>query len=253
MAQQYRCITAGPLVVECIYPSVGTRDSDGVRAGKRRVSSEAQQRMNLIYAYQRLEMELAANFVRGDIVATLTYDDEHLPSDRATVIRDLQRTVRALRPVWAAAGAELRYIYRVEHVHGEGRWHIHLVCNATGDDYGALQAAWGRGHVEAHPFRVDRDQNYETLARYLCKEKRDRLGHRLWSCSRNLRKPVRDSRRVGNDQELTPPPGVTVLMDTGDVRTAYGRYRYIKYLVGGWASASGRPRTRRRRRPRRIS
>lgn len=98
-----------------------------------------------------------------------------------------------------------------------------------------------------HPFRVDREKNFETLARYFCKEQRDMVGQRLWSCSRNLKKPEPDSRRVGNDEELTVPEGATVLMDTGDVRTAYGHYRFVKYLAKGWTTGSA-PRARRKRR-----
>ena len=75
MAKFKKIIVAGPLVVECVYPAPNPRDSLGVRQGKKALSSEAQRRMNLKYAYQKLELEIAANFGTRDIYATLTYDD----------------------------------------------------------------------------------------------------------------------------------------------------------------------------------
>lgn len=246
MAKMLKTIVAGPLVLQTIYPVISVKDPEGVRAGKRNLSSEAQVRMNLKYSYRKLELEMAANFKKGDIVATLTYDADHLPRSRREAMRRAQRFWRKLRAK-RGISVELRYIYVTEHKHGDGRWHHHALINSTGDDYAAILSSWGYGAVDMHPFRVDRDKNFETLARYFCKEQRDLVGQRLWSCSRNLKKPEQDSRRVGNDEGLTVPEGATVLMDTGDVRTAYGHYRFIKYLAKGWTTGSA-PKSRRKRR-----
>lgn len=248
MAKMLKTIVAGPLVMQTIYPVISVKDPDSVRAGKRNLSSEAQVRMNLKYSYQKLELEMAANFVRGDIVLTLTYDDDHLPRSRREAMRRAQRFWRKLR-VKRGTAVELRYIYVTEHKHGDGRWHHHSLVNSTGDDYNTIVALWRYGAVEMHPLRIDREKNFETLARYFCKEARDIVGQRLWSCSRNLRKPETDSQRVGNDEELVVPEGATVLMDTGDVRTAYGHYRFVKYLARGWTEPTA-PRARRRRKHR---
>ena len=246
MAKFKKIIVAGPLVVETVYPAPNPRDSVGVRAGKKALSSEAQRRMNLKYAYQRLELEIAANFGERDLYATLTYDDAHLPSSRKKAnarIADFWKRLRAAR---LAKGEELRYIYVTEHKHGDGRWHHHILLNATGDDYTLIRKLWGQGGVDFKQLRIDRDKNYETLARYLCKEQRDKVGARLWSGSLNRRKPEKECFRVPNDTPLTPPKNATVLTDTGDVITAYGHFRYIKYLAGGWMDA-GKPRAKRRR------
>lgn len=252
MAQMLKTIVAGPLVVQTIYPIVNPSDSDGVRAGKHRVSSEAQKRMNLKYSYQRLELEIAANFVIGDLVVTQTYDNDHLPRSRREAQRKEQAFWRKLGQKRKLRGAELKYIYVTESKHDAGRFHHHSIINATGDDYGEIVRAWRWGFVEIHPFRVDRDKNYETLARYFCKELREKVGQRLWSGSRNLRKPERDTVRVDNGRELLPPDSATVLDDTGEVRTAYGRYRYIKYLAAGWDGQPRQKAKRRRRKPKRA-
>lgn len=247
MAKFKKIIVAGPLVVETVYPAPNPRDSIGVRQGKKRLSSEAQQRMNLKYAYQKLELEIAANFGVNDLYATFTYDDEHLPANRKEANAKMAAFWKRLRAARKANEQELRYIYVTEHKHGDGRWHHHVLINATGDDFAQIRELWGQGGIEFIKIRIDRDKNYETLARYLCKELRDKVGQRLWSGSRNLHKPEKECFRVPNDTPLTPPSNATVLDDTGDVTTAYGHFRYIKYLAGGWDTAA-KPRAKRRRR-----
>ena len=247
MAKFKRIIVAGPLVVEAVYPAPNPRDSVGVRQGKKALSSEAQQRMNLKYAYQKLELEIAANFGVGDLYATFTYDDEHLPGSRKEAAARVSMFMRKLRAARKAKGQELRYIYVTEHKHGDGRWHHHILINATGEDYKEIRDLWGQGGIEFIKIRIDRDKNYETLARYLCKEQRDKVGQRLWSGSRNLRKPERECFRVPNDTPLTPPANALVFTDSGDVTTAYGHFRYIKYLAAG-AAAAPKPKAKRRRR-----
>lgn len=251
MAKFKKTIVAGPLVIETVYPAPNPRDSVGVRAGKKTLSSEAQQRMNLKYAYQKLELEIAANFGVKDLWVTLTYDDEHLPKCRKEANAKLAGFWKRLRAARRGEGQELRYIYVTEHKHGDGRWHHHALINATGEDYEMIRSLWGQGGIEFRQIRIDRDKNYETLARYLCKEQRDKVGQRLWSGSRNLRKPESDCCRVPNDTPLTPPANAAVLNDTGDIRTEYGHYRYIKYLAGGWPGAEQAVKAKhRRKRPR---
>lgn len=251
MAKFKKTIVAGPLVVEVVYPAPNPRDSVGVRAGKKALSSQAQQRMNLKYAHQKLELEIAANFGVRDLWVTLTYDDAHLPGSRKEANAIMASFWKRLRAARRGEGQELRYIYVTEHKHGDGRWHHHALINATGQDYDLIRRLWGQGNVEFRTLRIDRDKNFETLARYLCKEQRDKVGQRLWSGSRNLRKPEYDCCRVPNDTPLTPPSNAAVLNDTGDIRTEYGHYRYIKYLAGGWPGADDAVKAKhRRKRPR---
>lgn len=250
MAKFKKIIVAGPLVVEAVYPAPNPRDSLGVRQGKRALSSEAQRRMNLKYAYQKLELEIAANFGAGDIYATLTYSDEALPADRKEANKRIQAFWRRLRAARRAQSQELKYIYVTEHKHGDGRWHHHVIINSTGEDYDQILKLWQYGGVYFKRIVIDRDKNYETLARYLCKEQREKVGLRMWSCSRNLTKPERECFRVPNDTPLTAPSDALVLADTGDIVTSYGHYRYIKYLAGGNPRASKAKAKRRRARPR---
>lgn len=250
MAKFKKIVVAGPLVIETVYPAPNPRDSAGVRAGKKALSSAAQQRMNWKYAWQKLELEIAANFTVGDLWVTFTYDNEHLPGTRKEANGRMQAFWKKLRAARKGRGQELRYIYATEHKHGDGRWHHHLLINSTGDDYALIRELWGQGNIEFKSLRVDREKNFETLARYLCKEQRDKVGQRLWSGSRNLRKPEKECFRVPNDTPLTPPATAAVLDDSGDVRTAYGHFRYIKYLADGWPGTVQVRAKRKRRRMR---
>lgn len=247
MAKFKKVIVAGPLVVEAIYPAPNPRDSVGVRQGKKALSSQAQQRMNLKYAWQKLELLIAANFGVKDLWCTFTYDDAHLPSSRKEANARMSALFRKLRAARKAKGQELRYIYVTEHKHGDGRWHHHVLINTTGEDFNLIRELWGQGGIDFKPLRVDRDKNYETLARYMCKEQRDKVGLRLWSSSRNLKKPERECWRVPDDTPLSPPKSSPLILDdTGDVVTAYGHYRYIKYLAAGWGLAPKSKAKRRR-------
>lgn len=239
-----RIITAGPLVMEAVYPASSVRDGTRVRQGKSALSSRAKQRMNFIYAWQKLKLLIAANFGPKDIFVTLTYSDERLPPGRREVMRDVSAFTKSLRR--ERKGEQLRYIYVIEHKHDAGRWHVHILINASGDDYDRIRRLWGRGNVEFRKIRVDREKHYETLARYLCKEQRDRPGLRLWSGSRNLKKPERDSFRVDADTTLrAPPKGKALLLAEETVVNPYGKFRYIEYVM-----LAGLPRPKRSRRRR---
>ena len=237
MSYMLYTVDAGPEHMATVYPVCYAQDSRTVKTGKRQMAKEAKDRANLKAAYKKLEMDLAANYRRGDLWITLTFADEHLPKTRKQVQARVKRFVQNLRRVRESKGGTLKYHYCIEHKHMsadeavDGRWHIHMVLNATGKDYKMLQAIWGLGRVDIDRVQINKDKNFESLARYMCKEARDKLGHRLWSASRNCAKPERDRQRVADDFRLKIPRGAMVLSDTGEVTTAYGRYRFVRYIL----------------------
>ena len=158
MAYRKKIISAGPLVKEIIYPY---RSGGSSSNGRRRTgtSSEAQRRMNAIYSWQKLELLLAANLVKGDVVGCLTFDDYHLPETREQVRNKFKWFLDKLRATREARGQDLVMFWSIEHLHGEGRWHIHIACNATGNDYEEMLRLWGQGECEFNPLRVDKERN----------------------------------------------------------------------------------------------
>ena len=87
------------------------RSTDRERRALREISSAAQERMNLKRSWQKLEVELAANFTRRDLHLVFTYDDDHLPPSRAEAVKLLKKLIRLLRDHRKARGQETRYIY----------------------------------------------------------------------------------------------------------------------------------------------
>lgn len=240
-----KIIHAGALVVESIYPRVTAHDTPKERAAKKKASSEAQKRMNRIYSYQKLELILAANFVPGDLVITLTCDDEHLPATRQQAASQLKYFRQKLSALRKKNGQELVMVWATEHKHGDGRWHHHIVVNATGDDYDAIRKLWIYGNnVEIERLKIEGDKNYESLARYMSKEEPEKLGQRSWSYTRNIRKPEIETFRVEDDTQIQAPSGATILAEASE-RTAYSYFKIIKYLAPGWQQRH-RPHYRRR-------
>ena len=241
--KQKKTITAGPLVLEAIYPRGGRGDGPDLRAAKRKMSTEAQTRLNRKHSYQKLELMIAANFGPGDLAVTLTYDDAHLPATRAKAVAGLKEFRRRLRNARAPTGRPLRMIWATEDSRGAGRWHHHCIINACGGDFETIRCLWTGGtDVEIRKIRIDRDHSFEALARYLCKEARDRPGLRSWSCTRGCRRPVVEVCTVDDDELLQPPKGAHVFEEAA-TRTEFGSWRYVKYLLPENV-AKRRPRTR---------
>lgn len=225
-----KILTAGPLVAEVIYTPKNVHRDDRQRAAKTMASTEAQRCYNHKRSWQKLELYLAANLGKGDIVGCLTFNDEQLPATRKQVARRVGVFRDKLRKVRAARGQELVMFWSIEHRHGEGRWHIHFACNATGrNDYKEIFILWGRGGVELHPLRVDKDKNYGSLAQYMSKEAREKVGQQAWSCTKNINKYEEDSLDVPDNSHLQIPDNAIVFADRHD-RNEFGRYEYVKYV-----------------------
>ena len=241
-----KIIVAGSLVVEAVYDRITAKDGPAARAAKSRSSSEAQKRLNLKNSVLKLELTLAANFRPGDLVILFTYDDEHLPGSRKEAELALKRFRRLLSVERVMRGQELKAVWNIEHRHGDGRWHHHMVLNSTGDDMEIVRRCWLNGHVDVRKLIIDREHSYEALARYMCKEAGDKLGQRAWSCTRNLAKPEVETFRVDDDTTVqVPKGGVELQAESG--RDAFSGWKVVKYLAPGW-DLQRRPKARRRRR-----
>ncbi len=229
MAKIRKILTAGALTIETVYPAPRPRDSYAARQGRKNVATEAQRLLNLKYAYQKLELQLAANIRPGDWKIVLTYQPERLPPSRKAAHRDLSHFLRKMR---RSRSDDWCYFYRMEHKHKAGtNYHFHLYISSGAETPEDIEKMWGQGHVYLDPIKINGDNTYEQLARYMVKEAPDKLGQHLWGHSQHLRQPECDRIRVPENFELTPPAGAAVLFDTGRTSSIYGSSRTIKYMA----------------------
>lgn len=244
-----KIIVAGPLVREVIYSRAAAREPARVRQAKRKVSSEAQQRANARCSWEKLELMLAANFVPGDLVVTLTFDNAHLPKTRNAAAARCKKFRSAAGEMRKKAGSELRMIWALENKSDDGRWHVHAVLNATdGQDYEEIRKLWPWGqNIEIRKLQIGREKNYETLARYMCKEARERPGLRSWSYTRNCRHPETEIFPVSDDTRIEIPEGATVIQEETK-RTEWAEFQYVKYLAVNPVNLRRRRQRKRRQR-----
>jgi len=256
VALTLKTIYAGPLRVQALYNRCAPTDTPKVRQAKHQASSDAQRRMNQVYSYQKLELSLAVNFPTpgSGLVVTLTFDDNHMPKDRAEALRRFKYFRQKLDAARKAAGLpELVAFWSPEVLtSATGRWHFHIVINSTGRDAELIRSCWIYGSdVEIEKLRVDAEKNHETLARYMTKEPREcqeydaKPGLRGWSCTRNARRPETDTQTVGDDFRLEPPAGAVVLIDERRA-TEWASFHILKFRISG-AAFELAPRARRKR------
>ena len=241
-------IRAGRLVRAVLYTQPMAADEPRVRAAKSKVSSAARQKLNQKGSWRKCEAVMAENFDADDLWVTLTYRDAQLPPTREAAVRCCNAFLSLLRAQRRTRGEDVLYIKNVEHLTddgSEGRWHHHLVLNATGHDYEEIRALWSRwgDNVDFEPLLGD-GQDYASRAQYLCKE-RQPTGKQAWTPSRNLRRPQRESELVDDALTLAAPPGA-VILERDQLDNAWGSFVYIKYLL---PRRPGRGRSPRRKRP----
>lgn len=234
-----KTVKAGRLVYAVCYSQPSAADEPRERAAKSRLSSAARQRLNFRHAWQKLELEIAANFAAGDRFVTLTYGDGHLPENRDGAIKYMGKFLRKLRQQRKRRGEELKYIYVTEEMSSEpgrpGRLHHHLIVNACAGDEETIPALWAAGQVDMQRLLEDPRDGYEARARYLVKERHPgavgrKVGLRAWTPSRNLVKPEVSSELVPENLTLAAPVGAFVL-DRSEDANAFGSYVCIKYLL----------------------
>ena len=226
-------IRAGRLVRAVIYTQAMPGDTPAQRAAKTRVSSEARIRLNRRASWEKCEEVLAANFDADDLWITFTYRDADLPPTREAAVRCLNRFLSMLRQARAARGESVLYVKNVEHLtdSGEpGRWHHHVVLNSTGADYEEIRALWSAwGDNVDFESLLGNGQDYESRARYLCKE-RQPPGKQTWTPSRGLLRPQRTSELVDDALTLNVPADA-VLIDRDAKENAWGSFLFVKYLL----------------------
>lgn len=239
--KRLKTVRAGRLIFGVCYTQALSSDTPKARAAKSKCSSAARQALNFRAAWQKLRLLLCANFGRGDLWVTLTYDDDHLPPNRKEAKKNMQKFIDRMRAARKASGEELKYVYTTEELTDEARrLHHHLVLSAgdLGKDFELIRSLWTWGsNIEIQKLSDNSmyTDDFLELAQYMCKERNPdakvyNVGDKCWCGSRNLERPEVVSEMVDENMTITAPPGARVL-DRDHKQNEFGSYDYIVYLL----------------------
>jgi hypothetical protein len=228
-----KIVQAGRLWMAVQYTAIRADNPAARREAKAQISSPARESLNAKLSWQKLMLLLAANFVSGDLVVSLSYRDADLPVRREDADKKLSNFIRALRQHRTAAGKTLVYVRVTEGYHSGGRLHHHIIVNATGDDFDVIRRLWNKNgdNVDFERFGPE---GPERWAKYLTKEPREKgrrhVGDRTWRASIHMKKPIETSQLVSQDEPLQAPFGASVF-DEAHCDNCYGRFHYMMAML----------------------
>lgn len=189
-AYQTKTTKAGNQLEADIYP-VFRKRSEGPRTERRNSSRPAQRGLNDRRARRYLTNLLNANFGSGDIWATFTYDEDHLPDSEEEAGNLFRNFIRRINRIRKKEGKQnIRYICVTEF--GETRIHHHVVMEGN-IDRDRIEALWKYGkRNQTRRISADPDTGISGIAAYITKQSKDpkrRKGRKRWTASRGLKKP----------------------------------------------------------------
>lgn len=199
MSKKRRSIIKAGTCVEVIeYIPPNRHDTPKARAAKSKASSEARKARNKALSKKNLKMKLAANFMPGrDYWCGLDFDPEHEPRTRAECKAAFDKFRRRMYDKRKLRGQSFKWVCVLERKHAGGRWHIHLVIDASSSwqvDLEEMISLWENGGVTLECLFTGKHRNssWAKLARYMSKERpeEDVEQNKPWAqsyhCSRNL-------------------------------------------------------------------
>ena len=228
MGYRTKTTKAGKRLEVEIYPVFGRETEGRLRAAKRNLTRETQERLNLKRAQQHFVQLVDANFTEKDIHLTLTYAGEPPAYEQAK--RDLSNFLRRVKRLRERRGLpELKYcgvIEGVEEMSGgykKQRIHAHLLMN-DGVGREELEAIWAKGYANADRLKPD-ERGLEAIARYIIKQQKHR---RKWMASRNLRQPkIRTSDTKASNARVRRIAGDIRNEAKGEMEKLYKGYRFV--------------------------
>lgn len=183
-----KTVKAGDALNVRIYPILGRGDGERAEAARRALTPEKQKRHNAQQAQRRLRLLLEANFGPKDQHITLTY--AAAPPSYARAVKDVENYLARVKRLRKRKGlGEMKYIWVLEEEENGEKRRIHCHMVVTGGlSREELESKWGKGFANADRLQPDETEGLGALAKYLCKQQRERY-QRKWSCSKNLVKP----------------------------------------------------------------
>jgi len=179
----------------------------------------------------RLELRLAMFGYEGSHY-TLTYDWEHLPKDWDAVRRYF-RAFRKRAERWRK-GALYDWSGCIEGLHGDHRYHIHIVLRDSQFSPAEVRYLWKGGDVDDEPL-LRKEGGYRRLAEYFNKERPDGfkipLGKHPWSCNRPLSQSIQLPEEWEDDTGVIEIPDDVLWARRGQTVNDFGAYYYASYIL----------------------
>lgn len=234
MEQPWFCVRqrAGPLTKECraIRPRLSREDSRTDRREKNEIIRSPHSAVCRTQA-DRLELRLALFGFEGSH-HTLTYDPEHLPRDFRGVRASLRAFMGRARR-WND-GELFDWIYCIEGLHGDHRYHIHMVLRDSDFPPAVVRHLWTGGEAWDEPVLL-KTGGYRRLAEYFNKERTDGIvipiGRHPWSCSRSLSRQLPLPERWRDSSGAIEIPDQVCWARRGQLENAWGAYNYASYIM----------------------
>lgn len=187
---QTKTTKAGDQLEADIYPIFQDKN-DAPRGQKKNPTRQSVKNLNDKRARRYLNNLVNANFGRGDLWCTFTYDADHLPQDPNQADRIFRNFIRRINRRRKKRNLDnVKYICVTEYTDDEDkgiRCHHHVIM--SGDyDRDELEELWGQGRRN-HTRRIDPDPDTHCagIVNYISK---DPKGRKRWKCSKNLIKPT---------------------------------------------------------------
>lgn len=223
---------AGPLVKECraLRPRLSSDDTWEDQRAKNAII-KSQHSAVCRTQVDRLELRLALFGDTGNHY-TLTFDPLHLP-------RDFPGVRKALRAFMARSrrfrdDQPFDWIYCIEGLHGDHRYHIHTVLRDEDFPPAVVRYLWRYGDVDDEPV-LRKEGGYRRLAEYFNKERTDGfwipIGRHPWSCSRSLSQQLPPPERWKDSSGHIEIPDNVIWSRRGDCVNDFGAYYYGSYIL----------------------
>lgn len=237
---------AGPLVKECraLRPRFRPNDSTLDHRAKAELKKYQRNAVNR-KPVDRLELRLALFYTDG-VHYTLTYGNTTLPADFAGVRRSLKAFFGRVGR-WRD-GEPLDYIYCIEGLHGNHRYHIHFIAPYSALSPSEVSHLWKNGDVDDEPVLLTHtyqdpmtkefvevsDGGYRRLAEYFNKERTDGviipIGRHPWSCSRSLNAKLPPPEKWMDSTNKILIPDNAVWSRRGSMENDFGAYYFGSWI-----------------------
>lgn len=225
---------AGPLVKECraLRPRL-TAESATDESAKR----ELRHKENGTFERRqvdRLELRIALMGYKSSM-HTLTFDNEHLPVNFIGVRQALKNFFKRAQRWRESLGKSpaFCYAYCIEGLHGERRYHIHLITRDDELSPAEVAYLWKCGTVDNEPV-LKESGGFRRLAEYLNKERTDGfvipIGRHPWSCSRTLSNQLPPPEKWRDTDGGIAVPEDAIWVRRGSVENDFGSYCYASWI-----------------------